>query len=103
MRKFAKIALLSALATLFQFSFAADIPWASSPEEVGMSSERLELINEVMQRHIEAGDIQGAVTAVARRGKLVHFEAHGLMDVLHRNQVKHKNPISSPDQRRLSS
>lgn len=81
MRKFAKIALLSALATLFQFSFAADIPWASSPEEVGMSSERLELINEVMQRHIEAGDIQGAVTAVARRGKLVHFEAHGLMNV----------------------
>ena len=58
MRKFAKIALLSALATLFQFSFAADIPWASSPEEVGMSSERLELINEVMQRHIDAGDIQ---------------------------------------------
>ena len=75
MRKFAKIALLSAFATMLQVSFAADIPWASSPEEVGMSSERLELINEVMQRHIDAGDIQGAVTAVARRGKLVHFEA----------------------------
>lgn len=59
---------------------AADIPTAS-PEDVGMSSERLQQINIVMQRHIDAGDIQGAVTVVARRGKLVHFETHGLMDV----------------------
>ena len=71
------------LATLFAFSFAAaqEIPWASSAEEVGMSTQRLERINQAMQRHIDAGNIQGAVTVVARRGKLVHFEAHGLMDV----------------------
>ena len=56
MRKFAKIALLSALATLFQFSFAADIPWASSPEEVGMSSERLELINDCLLYTSDAAD-----------------------------------------------
>ncbi len=62
-------------------SFAQDIPWADSAEEVGMSTERLKRINAVMQRHIEAGTIQGAVTAVARRGKLVHFETHGLMSV----------------------
>ena len=60
---------------------AQDIPWAASAEEVGMSSGRLERINDAMQRHIAAGTIQGAVTAVARRGKLVHFEAHGLMSV----------------------
>ena len=51
------------------------------PESVGMSTERLERIDTAMQRHIDAGDIQGAVTAVARRGKVVHFKAHGLMDV----------------------
>ena len=62
-------------------SSAQDIPWADSAEEVGMSTERLERINAAMQRHIEAGTIQGAVTAVARRGKLVHFETHGLMSV----------------------
>lgn len=60
---------------------AQDIPWASNAEEVGMSSERLERINQAMQRHIDAGNIQGAVTAVARRGKIVHFQAHGQMDV----------------------
>lgn len=60
---------------------AQDIPWANSAEDVGMSSERLQRINTVMQRHIDAGDIQGAVTVVARQGQLVHFETHGLMDV----------------------
>jgi CubicO group peptidase (beta-lactamase class C family) len=51
------------------------------PEKVGMSSERLRRIDEMMQRHIEAGDITGGVTVVARRGKVVHFAAHGLMDL----------------------
>ena len=58
----------------------AELPTAV-PEDVGMSSKRLLRINDSMNRHIEAGDIQGGVTAVARRGKVVHFEAHGLMDV----------------------
>jgi len=62
------------------FSFADEIPTGVA-EDVGMSSERLLRINTAMQRHIDAGDIQGAVTMVARRGKLVHFETHGLMDV----------------------
>ncbi len=58
------------------------------PEKVGMSSKRLARINEVMQRHIDAGDIQGAVTVVARRGKVVHFEAHGLMDVENKRPMR---------------
>ena len=59
---------------------AEEVPWAA-PEEVGMSSERLREIDAVMRRHIASGEIQGAVTAVARRGRVVHFEAYGLMDV----------------------
>lgn len=74
--------LLSLLLSLsVGVTFAQDIPWADSPEEVGMSSERLERINAAMQRHIDAGTIQGAVTGVARRGKIVHLETHGLMSV----------------------
>ncbi len=59
---------------------AAWLP-ASKPEDVGMSSERLQRIHEAMERRINAHDIAGAVTMVARRGRLVHFEAHGLMDI----------------------
>ncbi len=46
-----------------------------------MSTERLHRIHEAVQRHIDAGEISGAVTLVARRGRIVHFEAHGLMDI----------------------
>ena len=57
-----------------------EIPVAEA-ESVGMSTERLRRIDTAMQRHIDAGKIQGAVTALARRGRVVHFKAHGLMDV----------------------
>ncbi len=74
-------ALAAAVLAFSAFTICAtEIP-AAEPESVGMSAERLLRINAAMQRQIDAGHIQGAVTAVARRGKLVHFEIHGLMDV----------------------
>ncbi|WP_158231023.1 serine hydrolase domain-containing protein [Rhodopirellula bahusiensis] len=54
---------------------------AANAESVGMSSDGLNRIGELMQKHIDAGHIQGAVTIVARRGKVVHFSTHGKMDV----------------------
>ena len=59
---------------------AGDMPLAK-PEEAGMSADRLHRIHEAIQRHVDAGEISGAVTLVARRGRIVHFEAHGLMDI----------------------
>jgi CubicO group peptidase (beta-lactamase class C family) len=51
------------------------------PEDVGLSSERLGRIHEAVQRHLDAGSISGAVTLVARQGRIAHLEAHGLMDL----------------------
>jgi CubicO group peptidase (beta-lactamase class C family) len=48
---------------------------------VGVSSERLRRIDDVVKRHIDDRKIAGAVTLVARKGRVVHFEPHGLMDV----------------------
>jgi CubicO group peptidase (beta-lactamase class C family) len=59
---------------------AASLP-SAKPEDVGLSSDRLQRIHEMVMRRVEAGDISGAVTIVARRGRMVHFEAHGLMDI----------------------
>jgi CubicO group peptidase (beta-lactamase class C family) len=59
---------------------AATVP-GGKPEEVGFSSERLQRINETMQRYIDSGQITGAVTVVSRKGRIAHFEAHGLMDL----------------------
>lgn len=51
------------------------------PEQAGFSAERLDRIDELMQQRIDAQWFPGAVTLVARNGRIVHFEAQGLMDV----------------------
>ena len=51
------------------------------PESVGLSEERLSRIHDAMQRHIDARDISGAVTLVARNGQIAWVHAQGLMDV----------------------
>ena len=53
----------------------------AKPEEVGFSADRLHRVNDLVQRHITAGDFSGAVTLVARNGRIAHFEAQGLMDI----------------------
>jgi CubicO group peptidase (beta-lactamase class C family) len=51
------------------------------PEDVGLSSERLKRIGELMQRHIAAKTFSGAVSLVARNGRIAYLETHGLMDL----------------------
>ena len=75
---------------------AAALPTAK-PEEVGLSGQRLLRIHEMVMRHVEAGDISGAVSIVARRGRIVHFEAHGLMD------IEAKKPMTKDALFRLAS
>ncbi len=75
---------------------AASIP-SAKPEEVGLSSERLGRIHEAVQRHIDAQNICGAVTIVARRGRIAHFEAHGVMD------LESKKPMAKDAVFRLAS
>lgn len=62
--------------------WAEDDPGLSmtKPSRVGMSAERLERIAPAMQQYIDNGLVPGTVTLVARRGKVVHFEAQGYMD-----------------------
>jgi CubicO group peptidase (beta-lactamase class C family) len=57
------------------------VPSASKAEEVGMSTERLARIHDAVLKHIDAKDVAGAVALVARRGRIVYFEAQGLADI----------------------
>ena len=69
----------------------------AKPEEVGLSSERLQRINQMIERRIAAGDLAGAVTIVARKGKVVHHSAQGVMD------LESKKPMASSSMFRIAS
>ena len=53
----------------------------ASPEEVGMSSERLERVSALMKRNIDDDLLAGTVSLIARHGKVVHFGTYGKMDL----------------------
>ena len=72
--------IVAALLAVVVLPLTAAIP-TGKPEEAGVSSERLRRIGELVQRHIDARNFSGAVTLVARNGRIVHHEAHGLMDL----------------------
>ena len=70
---------------VFNLLFAAAAALAqvlptAKPESVGISSERLERIATAVQHNIDDKRIAGAVTLVARRGRVVWFKSQGMMD-----------------------
>ena len=91
-------AVLAALAVsaVSVMVIAASSP-TTRPEDVGLSSERLQRITQMIQRRIAAGDIAGAVTVVARKGKIVHLSAQGVMD------LQSKQPMSTSTMFRIAS
>ncbi len=52
----------------------------AAPEQVGLSSERLQRIRPFMQAYVDQNKLAGLITMIARRGKVVHFERFGLRD-----------------------
>ncbi len=58
---------------------AQDLPRAA-PEEVGMSSIRLERLSDALQAYVDDGEVAGSATIVVRRGKVVYLEAFGQRD-----------------------
>ncbi len=92
MKKHALVFTLLAL----PLAAASSVPTAK-PEDVGVSSERLQRISQMIQRHIAAGDMTGAVAIVARKGKIVHLDAQGVMD------LESKKPVTKDTMFRVAS
>jgi CubicO group peptidase (beta-lactamase class C family) len=72
--------LVSAIVAL-----AAVTAWAQGlpvarPEQVGLSSERLDRIGPVLRSEIEKGKFPGAVALIARKGRTAYFESFGFRD-----------------------
>jgi CubicO group peptidase (beta-lactamase class C family) len=78
-RMSAHLAMLAALgSTAGTRQAAAQALPMASPESVGMSSERFQNLSAMLQRYIDSDMISGAVSLVARDGKVVHYESQGL-------------------------
>jgi CubicO group peptidase (beta-lactamase class C family) len=79
--RYAAAAIMGAGIVSFSLTAAAaDLPPRAKPEEVGLSSERLALIGKAVNAEIARDQVPGAVLAIVRRGKLVHFESYGYRD-----------------------
>jgi CubicO group peptidase (beta-lactamase class C family) len=61
---------------------------AAAPESVGFSSTRLQRLDEAVSGAIDAKELAGAVTAVARHGKVVSFKAQGFQDIASRTPMR---------------
>ena len=76
---FGRLALF-VLMTAFSLNLIAEKVRLAKPESVGVSSERLKRIDDLVARKLESGELVGAVSLVARRGEIVHFNAAGYAD-----------------------
>ncbi len=81
----ALVGLCSSLALLSQ-----ELPKVKQPEEVGFSSQRLNLAGKVLQADADDKAIPGAVLLIARGGKVAYFHEVGY-------QNRAKNEAMKPD------
>ena len=56
------------------------LPRASRPEDVGLSSERLQRLTTAFNDYVKANRLPGAVVLIARRGKVAYLQAFGARD-----------------------
>ena len=75
-----RFTLISLLALSSVLS-ATDLPRAT-PEAVGMSTERLKTMHRFVEESVESYPLTGAITLVARHGKVVDLRTYGYQDIL---------------------
>lgn len=76
-----RISMLARILLAAAVSLAAASLPSSKPEEVGLSTERLQRIHTLVQRHMDLGDITGAVMLVARKGQVAYVDVQGTIDI----------------------
>jgi len=74
------LTFLLALSLLANPVLAEDVK-AVRPENVGLSSPRLEKVGNLICNHVEEKKIAGAVVLIARHGKIAYLESFGQADI----------------------
>ena len=79
MRRLVSLVVSAAVALSAAITWAETLP-SARPEQVGLSSERLDRVGQILRSEIEKGKLPGAVALVARKGRIAYFESFGLLD-----------------------
>jgi CubicO group peptidase (beta-lactamase class C family) len=85
-------AFSSCVLALVLASAGARAAETSKPEDLGLSSERLQHIDRFYLDQVHQGKMSGIVILIARHGKLAHFKAIGYSDLGTRREMQ-KNTI----------
>ena len=80
------------LTFLILFNFSIAQLQKVEPEVVGVSSERLKRVSEISNNYVLKGRVPGIVTMIARKGRLIYFEAYGNRGVESKAKLK-KNDL----------
>ncbi len=75
----------------------ANILTQASPEQVGMSGERLQRIDNLVNEYIANNWIPGGVALIARKGKIVYYKSFGF------NEIESKDSMQTDDIFRIAS
>ncbi|MFH0301859.1 serine hydrolase domain-containing protein [Bradyrhizobium sp. 31Argb] len=59
---------------------AEPLPKASQPEELGISAQRLKILDAAFQSEVDSGKLPGAVVLIVRNGKVAYSRAFGYQD-----------------------
>ena len=81
MYRFKSILLAMAVALFLPATLPAQFLPTATPEEVGMSSERLERLTETLQGYVDREEVAGSVAIVIRDGKIAYLKAFGHQDI----------------------
>ena len=60
--------------------YAEPVDTPVTPESVGLSTQRLERLDTLLEQHVTERKVAGAVVLVARKGEIAYFKAHGMAD-----------------------
>jgi CubicO group peptidase (beta-lactamase class C family) len=74
------ITILLALVASAASAQPRNLTLAGKPEEAGISSQRLQRIDIMVEEHVKKQFIPGAVVFIARNGKVVYHKAYGFSD-----------------------
>lgn len=80
------------LCLCFSFTFAQKstslVLQEVKPEKAGMSAERLQRLDRVLQEYVDKNYVPGAVALIARNGKIVYYKSVGYSDVEAKDNLK---------------